>query len=60
MSAVFLFHNKAGLIRWSGDLIMSLALLKIGSVLLIWLSALKIFGIILENPHTKYTKFHLV
>ena len=41
----------AGLIGWSGDQIMSLALLKIASVLLIWLSALKICGIILDKVH---------
>ena len=50
----------AGLIRWSRDQIMSLALLKSASVLLIWLSVLNISGIILENPNTKYIMYHLV
>ena len=50
----------AGLIRWSGDQIMLLALLKIASVLLVWLSALKIYEIIHENPNTKYIMFYLV
>ena len=48
----------ARLIKWPGDQIMSLALLKIASVFLIWLSAIKICGIIFENPHTKYIMFH--
>ena len=48
----------ARLIQWSGDQTMSLALPKIASVFLIWLSAMKICGIILENPHTKYIMFH--
>ena len=43
----------ARLIRWSGNRIMSLALLKIASVFLIWLSAMKICGIILETPSYK-------
>lgn len=48
----------ARLIRLSDDQIMSLALLKIASVFLIWLSGIKICGIIFENPHTKYIMFH--
>ena len=49
----------ARLIRWSGDRIMSLALLIIASVFLIWLSAMKICGIILETEYQTTCRINL-
>ncbi len=39
---------------------MLLALLERAGVLLIWLSTLKIYQIINENPNKKYIMFYLV
>ena len=46
--------------KWSGNQIMLLTLLKIASMFLIWLNAIKICRIIFKNSHIKYIMFYSI